>query len=1451
MLNGIIRFSIRNKLIIGLITAAWIVWGIIELIRLPVDALPDITSNQVQIITVSPTLASMEVERLITFPIEQASANIPGIKEIRSISRFGLSVVTVVFDDSRDVYWCRQQVSERMSTIKDIIPKDAGSPEMAPVTTGLGEIYQYVVKAKAGYEKKYDLTELRTIQDWIIRRQLLGTPGVADISSFGGKLKQYEVAIDPTKMRSTGISLQDVFMALEKNNHNSGAAYIEKGPSLLFIRTEGIAKDLHDIENIFIKSSASGTPIYVRDVATVQIGSPIRYGALTFKDQGEVSGAVILMLKGQNASDVIKGIEAKMDQIRKTLPEGVEVEVFLDRTKMVDRTLSTVKKNLFEGALIVILILVFFLGNLRAGFIVASVIPLSMLFAVGMMNLFGITGNLMSLGALDFGLIVDGAVIIVEAVLFRLHSNKQDGLLLRQFQMDTVVEQSAGRMMGAAVFGQLIILIVYIPIFSLTGIEGKMFKPMAQTVAFALIGAFILSLTYIPMMTSILLSKQLNQHDTFADRMITKWQNVYRSILEKLLLHPQKVMLSSVLLFTISLFVASGLGGEFIPELEEGDFAIDARMMTGTTLSETINATTKAAHELQKFPEVEKIVTRIGASEIPTDPMPIEMTDIIVNLKPKNEWTSADSYDELANKMSAAIGKVPGLTAGFQYPVQMRFNELIAGAKQDVVCKVFGEDLDTLVKYANEFATIIGSVDGAKDVFVERITGLPQIVIRYNKPAIAAYQLNIDDINKLIRAAFAGEEAGVIYENERRFGLVVRLSNEYRNDLSDLKSLMIVNSQGIPIPLSQVAEINIEEGPNQIQREDAKRRITVAFNVRGRDVQSIVQEVQQKASKTIKLPAGYFVKYGGQFENLVEAKQRLTIAVPIALLLILLILYFSFGSLKYGLLIFSAIPLSAIGGIILLWMRGMPFSISAGVGFIALFGVAVLNGIVLISEFNRLKNETTMDMKEVVLAGTSARLRPVLMTAAVASLGFLPMALSTSSGAEVQRPLATVVIGGLISATLLTLLVLPVLYVWFEKRKSAASKVYLPLILIGLIFSLSTVAQNKVSLSLDSVIKLAEKNELGLKIAGKQVDYFSTLKSIKAELPQSTIGLEYGNINSAFNDTRFFFNQSFQLPKVYIRQQNYQLTSYNFASAEREYKRAELNRNIRKLYFKLQDLYRKSIVLNELSDYFQEWKRISMLQAELGELQISAMNLIKVQTSQTEMQLLELNMEEENIQFELKGLLQIDYYISPTSDSAVVSPMNQVLKTINLQHPLIQIADALVVQKKAMTEIERSKLSPMINLGYSNLSIKGWQTSDGISQKYYSPQDRFGIYQLNIGIPIISGAIRSRIKASKINEEVALIEKELQISRLNTDLQKLNTSYNQMMKSKSYYEAEGLKIAADNMDQATLRLKAGDIPFSEWLLLINQSVQIKTSYLEIVHKLNLLTADYIYLTENK
>ncbi|MEY2834678.1 MAG: hypothetical protein RLZZ557_340, partial [Bacteroidota bacterium] len=827
------------------------------------------------------------------------------------------------------------------------------------------------------------------------------------------------------------------------------------------------------------------------------------------------------------------------------------VEVFLNRTKMVNRTLSTVKTNLLEGAIIVLLILVFFLSNLRAGLIVASVIPLAMLFAVGMMNLFGVSGNLMSLGALDFGLIVDGAVIIVEAVLHRLHNQKHEGLVLRPAQMDTAVEQSAGRMMGAAVFGQIIILIVYIPILSLTGIEGKMFKPMAQTVSFALIGAFILSLTYVPMMTSLGLSKKLKHHDTFSDKMMMRLQNGLRSVLSRFLLHPAKVITASVVLLVISLFVASQLGGEFIPELEEGDFAIDARLMTGSTLQETVDATTQAVHELQKFPEVQKVVTRIGASEIPTDPMPIEMTDIIVNLKDKKEWTSAESYDELANKMSVALGKVPGLTGGFQYPVQMRFNELIAGAKQDVVCKIYGENLDTLAHYAAQFEEVIKQVEGAKDVFAERVTGLPQVVIRYKKNAIAAYGLNITDVNRLVRTSLAGETAGQIYENERRFDLVMRLKEQSRNDLEDIGALTITNEQGLLIPLSQVADIVIEEGPNQIQREDAKRRITVAFNVRDKDIQTVVEEVQQKVDKAIKLPAGYYVNYGGQFENLTEAKNRLMIAVPIALLLILLILYFSFGSMKYGLLIYTAIPLSAIGGILLLWLRDLPFSISAGVGFIALFGVAVLNGIVLINEFNRLKSETTLEMFELVIQGTMTRLRPVLMTAAVASLGFLPMALSTSSGAEVQRPLATVVIGGLISATLLTLLVLPVLYVWVERRNKINKKV--PLVLLILFASFAgnaqenssainqqtTIARPYKQLPIDSILAIGERNAISLRMAGKEVEIMRIIAKNPYEITPTNAGMEYGNINSAFNDTRVFINQDFQLPAVYKRKREY------------------------------------------------------------------------------------------------------------------------------------------------------------------------------------------------------------------------------------------------------------------------------------------------------------------------
>ncbi len=1036
MLNKIISFSVRNKLIVLLFVIALIGWGSYNVTRLPIDAVPDITNNQVMVITVSPSLGASDIERLITFPIEQATRNIPGIIEQRSFSRFGLSLVTIVFNDATDVYWARQQISEKLIQLQGQIPPSLGTPSLGPVTTGLGEIFQYVVRPKKGYENKYTAIELRTIQDWIIRRQLLGTPGVADVSSFGGKLKQYEISVNYDQLKSYNITINDLFSALEKNNQNTGGAYIEKGPTVLFVRAEGLIRNEEDIESVVIKRLDDGTPVCIRNVAKVSIGYATRYGAVCFNDQGEVAGAVVMMLKGENSNRVIKQVKEKIAQIEKTLPEGVQIEAFLDRTKMVNNAIGTVEKNLLEGALIVVFILVLFLGNLRAGLLVASVIPLSMLFAIILMNLFGVSGNLMSLGALDFGLIIDGAVIIVESVMHRLHHNKHFAGLTRisQDSMNEEVEKSAGKMMNAAVFGQIIILIVYLPILSLEGIEGKMFKPMAQTVAFAILGAFLLSLTYVPMMASWVLSKKIQHKPNIADRMMAFLERVYTAALRRALGFSKSIVITAVLLFGLSIWVLMRMGGEFIPKLEEGDFAVDTRVLTGSSLTTTIQSTQQASKVLlANFPEIEKIVTKIGSGEIPTDPMPMEASDLMVILKPKDNWTSAKSFDELAEKMSEKLREVPGITTGFQFPVQMRFNELMTGGRQDVVCKIFGENLDTLAEWSQKLSAIVNGVEGAKDVYTEAITGLPQIVVTYNREALKQFGLNVSDVNQTIQASFAGAVSGQVYENERRFDLVVRLNNDQRKNLEDVRELLIPIQGGQQIPLQQVAEVNIKVGPNQVQRENAQRRISVGFNVRGRDVESLVNELKKKVDNQLKMPAGYYITYGGQFQNLLEAKKRLSIAVPVSLLLILLMLYFAFNSIKQSLLVYSAIPLSAIGGVFALFLRGMPFSISAGIGFIALFGVAVLNGIVLITEFNLLKKSGVGNVRDRILMGTRIRLRPVLMTASVASLGFLPMALSAGAGAEVQRPLATVVIGGLITATLLTLFVLPILYKWFEK----------------------------------------------------------------------------------------------------------------------------------------------------------------------------------------------------------------------------------------------------------------------------------------------------------------------------------------------------------------------------------------------------------------------------------
>ena len=1031
MLDKIIQFSIKNKFVILLFTLVLLAWGSYSIKQLPLDALPDITNNQVQIITTAPTLASQEVEQLITYPLEQAVKTIPKVVELRSISRFGLSVVTVVFKDEANIYWAREQIFQRIKDAEENIPKYVGSPELAPISTGLGEIFQYDVYAKKGYENKFDATKLRTIQDWIIIPQLQGVEGVAEVSSWGGKLKQYEIAVNPNTLNSQGVTITEIFDALEKNNQNTGGAYIEKDQYAYFIRGVGMASGISDLQNVVIKNR-NGAPVLVRDVATVREGVALRYGASTKDGKGEIVCGLVLMLKGENSSAVVERVKERMIQINKSLPEGVIAEPFIDRGKLVSNAIGTVTKNLIEGALIVIFVLILFLGNLRAGLIVASVIPLSMLFAVILMNYFGVSGNLMSLGAIDFGIIVDGAVIIVEATMHHLSKlkNKKE---LSQSEMDAEVYLSASKIRNSAAFGEIIILIVYLPILALIGTEGKMFKPMAMTVGFAVIGAFILSLTYVPMMTSLFLSKKLEHKPNFSDKMMAWFESKYTPILNKALQIKRTVIFISVGLFALAFFTFQNMGGEFIPTIEEGDLALNVTIMTGSSLSQTVETTTKYEKLLKsKFPEIKTIVAKIGSGEIPTDPMPIESADLIIVLKDKSDWTSADNWEDLAKLMKEEMEVIPGANIEISQPIQMRFNELMTGSRSDIAIKIFGDDLEVLDNKAKELVSKIKSIEGVADLKADKVTGLPQITVKYDYNKIALYGLNISDINQIIRSSFAGESAGKIYEESKRFDVVVRLNEDNRADISDVSNLFIPLPTGQQIPLSQVASISYEQGAVQVVREDGKRRITVGLNVRGSDVKSVVEEIQAKLENNFKLPAGYYITYGGQFENLIEANKRLSVALPIALGLILVLLYFTFNSIKHSLLIFTAIPLSAIGGVFALWLRNMPFSISAGIGFIALFGIAVLNGIVLISYFNQLKTEGITNPLQRVLIGTKTRLRPVLMTAAVASLGFLPMALSTSGGAEVQKPLATVVIGGLLSATLLTLIVLPILYLLVE-----------------------------------------------------------------------------------------------------------------------------------------------------------------------------------------------------------------------------------------------------------------------------------------------------------------------------------------------------------------------------------------------------------------------------------
>lgn len=1063
MFQKLITYSIRHKLVIGVLSIALAIWGVWSLVHLPFDSTPDITDNQVQVITQAPSLGAQEVEQYVTTPVEMALANIPRIQERRSISRSGLSVITLVFDDAADIYWARSQVSQVVEQLEKELPKNTET-EMGPIATGLGEIYHYTIRAKEGYEHKYSLTQLRTMQDWIVRKQLSGTPGVAEVSGWGGYVKQYEVAINTDQLNASGVSVNEVFEALQRNNANTGGSYIEQNSNQYYIRGIGVVKNLEDVASITVKT-VDGIPVKVGDVAKVQLGHATRFGAVTRNGEGEVVAGIAIMLKGENFQEVSKNVKERINQIQKSLPEGVVIEPFIDRTNLVDRVEGTIARNLIEGGLIVIFVLVIFLGNWRAGLVVASVIPLSMLFAFGMMKTFGIDGNLMSLGAIDFGMIVDSAVIIVEAVVTHINTGHfsqpevraaylaqcQNGgaatpFALTQKQMDEEVHFSASRIRQSAAFGEIIIMIVYIPLMTLLGIEGKMFRPMALTVFFAILGAFILSLTYVPMASSLMLSRKVHTRKTFSDRVIEKLQAWYRPVLDWVLARNKDVITGAVALFCVSIVGFKYLGGEFIPSLEEGDFAVEMSMSQGTSLSQMVESCTKAEKLLKKeYPEIKQVVSRIGSAEIPTDPMPVERADIMIALKPKAEWTSAKTTPELMEKMEETLSAIPGLEAEISQPIQMRNNELLTGIKQDVAIKIFGEDLDVLTQQAGKVKRMIEDVPGVSGIFVEEVAGLPQIQVKYNHEKMAAYGVSVDDISEILETTFAGAVAGSLYEGDKKFDVVLRMDHSQRN-VETLEQLSIPLKDGTNIPLSQVADIDYSPAPAQVSHEDGARRIYVGFNVKGRDVQSTVEDIQEILDEKLKLPDGYYYNYGGEFENLQSATNRLMVVIPIALVIILLLLYATVKNVRESLFVFSAIPLAAIGGVWALWLRGMPFSISAGVGFIALFGVAVLNGIVLIGQMNQMqREEKTVDKLSAssgvtelihhrIIESCMVRLRPVLMTALVASMGFLPMALSQGDGAEVQRPLATVVIGGLITSTLLTLLVLPAIYKTFTRK---------------------------------------------------------------------------------------------------------------------------------------------------------------------------------------------------------------------------------------------------------------------------------------------------------------------------------------------------------------------------------------------------------------------------------
>jgi cobalt-zinc-cadmium resistance protein CzcA len=1479
MLEKILAASVRNKLLVALLLLALIAWGGFSAANLPLDAIPDVTNNQVQVITQSPALAAQEVEQLITVPLELQLRTVPGVTEIRSISRFGLSVITVVFPDDVSTYQTRQLVAEKLKSAEADLVAGAGVPTMAPITTGLGEIYQYSLRVLPGYEKHFSLAHLRDVQDWLVKRQLAGVPGVVDVSSFGGYLREYEVAVDPSRLASNNVTMAELYQALQDNNANTGGAYLERGPNAYFIRGEGRANSLADLGATVIKQAAQGAPLLVRDVATVRMGHAVRYGAMTRNGQGETVGGIVLMLKGASSEQTIKNVKARVAELQKTLPKGVVVTPFLDRTKLIDKAIATVEHNLVEGGVIVLAVLLLLLGNWRAGVVVALMIPLCMLFALGMMSLFGVSANLMSLGALDFGLIVDGAVIIVEAVIFHLVHQRRAAA---HETMDDITEHAATRLMSSALFGQLIILIVYLPILSLTGIEGKMFRPMALTVSFAIIGAMLLCLTYVPAATAWALKKDIKEEGTLADRIMKALHRGYDPIIRAALGARGLVAGGAVALLVLAGVLFAGMGGEFIPQLDEGDIALNVTLAPGSSLTQTVATNTKVQQILlSKFPEIEQIVGKSGTSEIPTDPMSLEDSDEMIILKDHSLWTSAGTREELAGKMQAALAGVPGVTMEFQQPIQMRFNELISGVKSDVSIKIYGDDLAVLYEKANQAADLIRPLAGVGDLKVEQIAALPQMLVRYDRQKLAQYGLKVSDLNTLLRSSFAGDVAGQVYEGERRYDLVVRLDSVHRAGLANLRDLYVDTPGGEKIPLDEVASVAYHNAPIQISRDDARRRINIGINVRGRDVQSLVEEIQGKLGTGLRLPPGYAIVYGGQFENLNHAIGRLKVAVPVSLLLIFMLLYLSFRSVKQALLIFTGVPLATIGGVVALWLRGMPFSISAGVGFIALFGVAVLNGIVLLASLNELAAEGVASVRERVLRATEERFRPVILTASVASLGFLPMALSTSAGAEVQKPLATVVIGGLISATLLTLVVLPVLYSFFTKDgepnpklaaeaaenarhaaetgetplaedgpaaessvRSAAPVVAGALLLLGLLAGFGSArAQNTLGstagqpLNLNQALQAAGTQNQSLRNAGLQTQQQQALIRTGVELPRTVVDFQVGQVSSNLVDNTFNVIQQAALPGVYLAQRK--LLQVQGATAEQQaaVSRRSLVQSIRSNYYGLLVSYRRVALLRRQDSLYRRAARAALIRYKVGETNRLEQVAAHARVLEVENRLLTTLSDLEVQREQLGQLLGSPGAAAIDTTAALVAPL-AAADTAALSpesNPTLGLLRQQIAVSQLQVRVEQLRRLPDVRAGYFQQTIRPEYTA-------------LRVGQLGLAIPLLGQAGRARVAAARLGEQVAQGQLAYTTSQLSTQLSTLRRQLRRARASLDYYEKTALPQARLILSTAEKSFRAGDIDYVTYVVNTEPAWQIQSNYLDQAQRYNELVVSLQALT---